>query len=127
MEANGLQIGNKNDILLSQERAEESPEIMSLLNNTQRLNYSSIGHVCGTDPSSVELVLKEIIGQMASFVKKGATLRISFRIGRIEIKNQEVNWKQFAEDYDRNIRSLTTVKEGDAHKRSMTDSRYTKM
>lgn len=81
--------------MLSQEAAEDQPEIMTALGNTQRLNYSSIANVCSTDASSVELVLKEIIAQMSSLIKKGAVLRVSFRIGRIEIKNQEISWKQF--------------------------------
>lgn len=92
-ESNGLQIGNKNGIIVSQETAEQSPEIMALMNNLTRLNYSSIANVCCTDSSSVELVLKEIIAQMSAMIKQNATLRISFRIGRIEIKNQEINWK----------------------------------
>lgn len=93
METNSLQITTKNGILLSQEAAEDQPEIMSALSNTQRLNYSSIANVCSTDASSVELVLKEIIAQMSNLTKKGAVLRVSFRIGRIEIKNQEIGWK----------------------------------
>ena len=92
-EANGLQIGSKSSIILSQEMAEQQPETMALLKNMSRLNYSSISKVCSTDPSSVEAVLKEIVAQMSNHIKNNATLRLSFRIGRIEIKNQEVNWK----------------------------------
>ena len=66
---------------------------MALMSNMSRLNYTSISKVCSTDPSTVELVLKEIIAQMSSHIKQNATLRVSFRIGRIEIKNQEINWK----------------------------------
>ena len=100
---------------------------MSLLSNMSRLNYTSISKVCSTDPSSVELVLKEIIAQMSNMIKHNATLRISFRIGRIEVKNQEINWKQFAEDFDRNVRSLTTIKDNELQKRSLTDSRYSRL
>jgi hypothetical protein len=53
-------------------------------------------------------------------------------LGRIEIKNGEINWKQFAEDYERNLRSFTTMKdfEGSKAKRSLTNqsnSRYSKL
>lgn len=59
----------------------------------QRYNYNSIAKVCNTDSNSVELVLKEIVAQISKFIKNGHTLRISFRVGRIEIKGNELNWK----------------------------------
>lgn len=52
----------------------------------QRLNYTSIATVCSTDASTVELVLKEIVAQMGQQVRAGVTVRVSFRIGRVEIK-----------------------------------------
>ena len=67
-----------------------------------------------TDAQTVELVIKEVLAQIVKFVKDGFSVRISFRIGRIEIKGGEINWKQFSDDYDRNARSFTTMKDFDS-------------
>ena len=85
----------------------------------------AIGKVCNTDASTVELVIKEILAQIVNFIKLGKSIRISFRVGRIEIKNAEINWKQFSDDFDRNMRSFTTMKDFEG-KKSVNNSRYTK-
>lgn len=55
----GISIGNKNDILISSDVAEQF--YGSELQSTHRMNYLSIAKVCNTDANTVELVLKEIV------------------------------------------------------------------
>lgn len=112
--------------MISSEAAEQSPDYSQSMQALQRINFASIAKVCNTDAATVELVLKEVLAQIANSVKNGAILRINFRVGRIEFKNGEVNWKQFSEEYERNMRSFTTIKEMEGAKRSVTNSRYTK-
>ena len=90
---NGLSIGNKNDIMISSETAEQSPEYGQQTQNLQRINFASIAQVCNTDAATVENALKEVLAQIGSHVKSGAILRVNFRVGRVEFKNGEVNWK----------------------------------
>ena len=78
------------------------------------MNFVTIAKVCNTDALTVELVIKEILAQIVNFIKQGFGVRISFRIGRIEFKNSEINWKQFSDDYERNARSFTTMKDFDS-------------
>lgn len=67
LDDNGLYIGNKNDILISQDEAEQ--HYGSDLQSMQKINYLSIAKVCNTDATTVELVLKEIVAQISKFVK----------------------------------------------------------
>lgn len=96
--------------------------------NFQKLNFNSIANVCNTDATTVELILKEIVAQVSSLIRTGmSALRINLRVGRFEVKNGEINWKQFSEDWERNARSFTTMKDFEGSKMSVGNSRYSKM
>ena len=113
--------------MVSSEVAELNQDYIKQMSMVQKLNFATIAKVCNTDAQTVELVIKEVLAQIVKFVKDGFGVRISFRIGRIEIKGAEINWKQFSDDYDRNARSFTTMKDFDSkQQRSITNSRYSK-
>lgn len=63
-----------------------------------KLKFASIAKVCQTDLASVEAIYKEMIAQIHDAIKKSVNLRISFRVGRLVIHNQEISWKQFSDD-----------------------------
>lgn len=94
---NNLKIGNNNDLCISSESDQMAEYDFS---RVQRLNHANIAKVCESDAQTVELILKEFHAQILKLVKKNSTIRISYRIGRLEIKNGEINWKQFVEDFD---------------------------
>jgi len=59
---------------------------------TQSINYASISKVCDTDIYTIEMILKEIIAQLKYQLKKGANIRIMFKVGRFIAKNGEISW-----------------------------------
>ena len=41
-----------------------------------------------------------MLAQITDAAKKAINIRVSFRVGRLEIKNGELSWKQFSEEVD---------------------------
>jgi hypothetical protein len=97
MQDHNVRIGNNNDLCISSESDQMRDYDFSCV---QRLNHANIAKVCESDAQTVELILKEFQAQIIKLVKKNSTIRISYRIGRLEIKNGDINWKQFVEDFD---------------------------
>ena len=54
--------------------------------------------MCSTDPETIEKIYFEIVAQIKNYLKKGAKVRVSFRVGVLEAKNGELNWNSINED-----------------------------
>ena len=56
---------------------------LSNIPNLQQLNLQSIARVCSTDQKTVELVMTEMMAQLAACFKRGDNLRMGFKVGRL--------------------------------------------
>ena len=89
------------------------------------LNFADIAKVCQTDVRSIEAVYNEIIEQMMDAIKQGISLRLSLKVGRLEVRNGEISWKQYSDHLDRSLNPLLAdAKTGTSTK---NNSRYTRM
>lgn len=68
---------------------------------SSRINFAAIAKVCETDSSTIEAIHKEILAQLVTCVRKGMSVRLAYRIGRLEIKNSEISWKYYADEMDK--------------------------
>ena len=71
-----------------------------------RLNYMSIGKVCQTNSETIQLLFREILAQLDEAIRKGQSIRLQFRIGRLDIKNGEASWKYFMDESNEAFRSF---------------------
>ena len=62
------------------------------------INFASVAKVCNTDQGTVEAVYKEIVAQISEHAKANVPMRISFRVGRLDIRNNTVQWKMFVDE-----------------------------
>ena len=76
----------------------EKREVNELFyNSITALNCGSIAKVCFTDAQTVELVLQEIIAQLAQVAKEGKVIRLNFKVGYIVIKSGILQWQHSRE------------------------------
>jgi hypothetical protein len=75
--------------------AADSEEAMDLMSHDRpnKLNYASISKVCQTNSETIQMLFREILAQLDEAIRKGQSIRLQFRIGRLDIKNGEVSWK----------------------------------
>ena len=80
------------------------PSEFSLSNipNLQSLNLQSIAKVCSTDQKTVELVITELMAQLAACFKRGDNLRMGFKVGRLVARGGQLNWKPVNDQADQN-------------------------
>ena len=67
----------------------------------------------------MQLLFREFLAQLDEAIRKGQSLRIQFRFGRLDIKNGEISWKQFMDESNDAFRSFD--------KAGIQNSRYSKM
>lgn len=68
------------------------------IRGVHHLNLQAVAQVCETDMLSVEMILKEIVAQLKAHIKKGISLRVMFKVGKLIFKNGMLSWKPFNED-----------------------------
>jgi CCDC81 eukaryotic HU domain 2 len=85
-------------------QAESSSSVFNVLSDQfglgslQQLNLQGISKVCGTDLTTVELILKEIIATMAYLVAKGSSITMHMKFGVFSIRNGHMQFKQIHEE-----------------------------
>ena len=99
LEENGLHLPFKKEGKTPTTLSTLSEESHSLpLEKIMSINYTSISKVCNTDAGTVEAIYKEFVAQVVEHAKASVPMRISFRIGRLDIKNGTASWKMFRDD-----------------------------
>ena len=66
-------------------------------NRVQPLGLSSIASVCFTDTNTVQLVLDEILASIIRLSKKGASMRLNFKVGYLTIVKNTIHWQHSRE------------------------------
>jgi hypothetical protein len=77
---------------------------------SMHLNPASIAKVCYTDLMSLDLVVKEILAQLKDHIKKGANLRVLFKVGKLVSKGGQLTFKSLGESNgDTHSRTFSTM------------------
>jgi hypothetical protein len=64
----------------------------SILHNSIPINFSSIAKVCNTDSLSLEAIYTEILEQIKLHINKGCKILLNFKVGKLRVQNNEINW-----------------------------------
>ena len=101
--------------------AADSEDALELMGNEKatKPNFTSIAKVCQTSPETITQLYREILAQMDVALRKGTSIRMNFRIGRLDFRNGEVSWKQFIDDNNEAFKSFD--------KAGIQNSRYSRM
>ena len=54
--------------------------------------------MCDTDVFSIELIIKEIGAQMIHQLKKGANLRLVFKVGKLITRAGRLDWRSISDE-----------------------------
>ena len=85
---------------------DEQVDQLAGLEKMMILNFSQVAKVCQTDARSVEAIYYEIVEQLLAAVKKGVGVRLSLKVGRLEVRNDQIIWKQYSDFLHSSIKPL---------------------
>lgn len=89
------QIDYKSDKAVGMFNKTDRKEVTELFaNQVVSLNTTSIAKVCLTEGNTVDLMLQELISQMAHQAKSGNTLRLNLKVGYLIVRNQTIQFQQ---------------------------------